>query len=103
MMSPEEMLDHYRDQHENNSQFSRGTALLKHIPEIARLCRLFDCKDILDYGCGKAWFWQLPHWRAILDSADSVLLYDPGIGKYSEIPSGRFDCVICTDVLEHVR
>jgi hypothetical protein len=30
-------------------------------------------------------------------------LYDPAVTKYSELPDGEFDGVICTDVLEHIE
>lgn len=33
---------------------------------------------------------------------ESVTLYDPGHAPYSAYPTGRFDAVICTDVLEHI-
>lgn len=103
MMSPEELVDQYKEMH-TSSQFSQGTALIKHIPEIARLAKLLGCRDALDYGCGKAWFWNLPHWRGILDNEiTKVKLYDPAIPEYDEMPEGRYDMVICTDVLEHVH
>ena len=35
-MSPEELVDQYKEMH-TSSQFSTGTALIKHIPEIAAL------------------------------------------------------------------
>lgn len=103
MMTPEELIKEYQDRH-TDDQFSRGTALLKHIPEIGRLCKLLGCTDALDYGCGKAWFWNLEHWKAILDNdLRSIKLYDPAIPEYEEIPEGRYDMVICTDVLEHIH
>lgn len=103
MKTPEELIEHYVKAHKNQT-FSKGTALLKHIPEIARLSKLLDCKTAMDYGCGKAWFWNIPHWKAILDDqVQSVKLYDPAIPEYSLVPEGRYDMVICTDVLEHVH
>jgi len=102
MMTPEELIEHYQTKHKN-STFSRGTALLKHIPEIARLMKLLGCKSIIDYGCGKAYFWNLEHWKAILDERASITLYDPALPEYEEIPQGRYDMLICTDVLEHIH
>lgn len=104
MMTPEELIEHYQHSHKNKT-FSKGTALLKHIPEIARLSRLLNCVNALDYGCGKAWFWtECTHWKAILDDQiQSVKLYDPGLAEFSLIPEGRYDLVVCTDVLEHIH
>lgn len=103
MMSPEELIEQYKEKHKG-SQFSRGTALLKHIPELTRLTKLLGCKDALDFGCGKAWFWKLPHWKAIFDNElRSIKLYDPAIPEHDELPEGRYDLVLCTDVLEHVH
>ena len=103
MMTPEELIEAYKEKHKG-SQFSRGTALLKHIPEISRLCALLGCHNILDYGCGKAWFWNLEHWKAMFaDKVRHVELYDPAIPEYDDMPSGRFDMVVCTDVIEHIH
>jgi hypothetical protein len=32
---------------------------------------------------------------------ESIRCYDPGYPPFSTLPEGRFDGVICTDVLEH--
>ncbi len=103
MMTPEELISEYKANHSNET-FSRGTALLKHIPEIARLAKLLGCSDALDYGCGKAWFWKLEHWKAMLDnSIKKIYLYDPALPEHEEIPQGRYDMVVCTDVIEHIH
>ena len=50
----------------------------------------------LDYGCG----------QQTLAAAVPELKwsgYDPGIVAVSEKPSGRFDLVTCTDVMEHIE
>jgi hypothetical protein len=66
---------------------------------------------VLDYGCGKGQQYgpiQLQddhgaHYPSVLEywDVDSVHCYDPGYAPYSKLPQGTFDCVICTDVLEH--
>jgi len=105
MMNQEELIAEYKDYHDRHKWFCKGSAILKHIPEIARLANMFECKTALDYGCGKAWFWKLEHWRGILNNAiKKVTLYDPGVEEYKDLPTDtRFDLVICTDVLEHVH
>lgn len=55
-------------------------------------------RSILDYGCGYsdllAYFWN--------DGKRYLCKYDPAIPKYKQLPSRRFDMVICCDVMEHV-
>lgn len=72
-----------------------GACLQKHLPEIKRLITEYDCKTVLDYGCGKATY----HKKAKLSN---TTLYDPYYEPYSKVPMGEFDIVICTDVMEHI-
>lgn len=72
-----------------------GACLEKHLPEIRRLIEEYDCKSVLDYGCGKA----TCHKKTKLPN---VTLYDPYYEPYSKNPTGTFDMVICTDVMEHI-
>lgn len=57
---------------------------------------------LLDYGSGKGYQYlrQRIHerWGGILPYC-----YDPGVIHLSERPSGFFDGIICTDVLEHIE
>ena len=58
-------------------------------------------QTILDYGCGEG---TLKNWiedKGITDK--DWTLYDPGMLRYQKIPTGKFDLVITTDVLEHVE
>lgn len=73
-----------------------GGSLAPHIQEIKQLIKEYDCKTILDYGCGKASL----HKKHKL--GHEVVLYDPYYESYSNIPIGGFDMVISTDVLEHI-
>lgn len=50
---------------------------------------------VLDYGCGQS---NLKN----LVSVQEFVRYDPALPEYSKKPSGNFDLVICTDVLEHI-
>ena len=33
---------------------------------------------------------------------DYFSLYDPAYPKHSKLPKGKYDAVICTDVIEHI-
>ncbi len=56
--------------------------------------------SVIDYGCGKG-----SAGRALLEREPSlrVTYYDPGIPKWSAPPAGKFDLVVCLDVLEHIE
>jgi hypothetical protein len=88
-----------------------GLSLPPQAGHIKRLIDLTGAKTILDYGSGKGQQYQpLP----FTDPGGTVHLgirawwgvevrcYDPGYEAYSALPSGQFDGVISTDVLEHV-
>lgn len=92
-MNKEYIASEYRRLHAAK-KFS-GACLKKHLPEIKLLIAAHDCKSVLDYGCGKATY----HHEARLPN---TTLYDPYYAPYSKEPTGTFDMVICTDVMEHV-
>ena len=87
-----------------------GTALGKQLPDIKRYTEAFKAKTLLDYGAGKG---QLYHSKAALKFADKqyrgaegylklkATCYDPAYSPHAKRPSGRFDAVICTDVLQY--
>lgn len=92
-MNKDYIASEYRRLHAAN-KFGGG-CLKKYLPEIRDLIKQHDCKTILDYGCGKA----AHHGRKGLGE---VTLYDPYYEPYSKKPTGVFDVVICTDVMEHI-
>jgi hypothetical protein len=88
-----------------------GGSLLPHVSEIKQLIDESGAQTLFDYGAGKGYQYA---WRDLelpdgsrIDSltaywgVDDVTLYDPGYEPLADLPSGRFDGVICTDVLEH--
>lgn len=91
--------------HQTHKTFS-GRFLLRYAPEIKKVIDEFDCKTMLDFGCGKGRQWKEP-----LDpEADPPVmmvdylgvkptLYDPGWPEYAAEPKGKFDIVVCTQVL----
>lgn len=85
-------IEQHRRMHRVTKRF-RGHSLIEHIPRIDQLMQEHGCRTILDYGCGKAAYWP-EHWQ--------VTGYDPAYEPHSRKPQGRFDMVICTDVMEHI-
>ena len=88
-----------------------GHSLLPHVQRIKRLIDATGAKTILDYGAGKGRQYRpqriIIEGRHVADGVaeywdvDEVRCYDPGYGPHSDLPSGKFDGVVCTDVLEH--
>lgn len=55
---------------------------------------------VLDYGAGEG---TLKEYLTSEMHSLAVFEYDPGIPEKQEMPEGRFDFVVSTDVLEHVE
>jgi len=89
-----------------------GQSLPPQAPNIKRLIKATGAQTILDYGCGKGRQYfphrirdaeegtEYPDIRSFWGVRD-IRCYDPGYTPYTELPTGTFDGVICTDVLEH--
>lgn len=92
-----DLIEQYRMMHE--AGHFPGHSLKKHLENIEYLIRKTGSKTVLDYGCGKA----LAYVDGVHRPWDiKISLYDPAVPKFSEKPVGKFDGVICTDVLEHI-
>ena len=105
-MDSSELLEHYKYKHESDPLFSKGSSLFKHVPYLARIIKEHRVDTVLDYGCGKAKFWNYEYKDAILKPGLhtlNVTLYDPAVEEYNELPNSRYDLVVCTDVLEHLH
>ena len=89
-----------------------GQSLPPQAPHIKKLIKATGARTLLDYGCGKGQqYWprvmrdeeertEYPDIRTYWGVSD-IRLYDPGYAPHTALPSGIFDGVICTDVLEH--
>ena len=71
----------------------------------------------MDYGCVKTLLYEyekyknsklnkkgqtLPKSLPKLWQLDYHALYDPAYPKHSKVPKGKYDAVLCTDVIEHI-
>lgn len=66
----------------------------KHVDFVQHLSEQIQSRDILDYGCGKAYLQKgLPF---------PIQNYDPCTVEYNVVPRPA-DILVCTDVLEHIE
>lgn len=92
------LLDQYKHLHAKGK--FPGYSLKLHVGTIGSLIKRTGSESLLDYGCGKGWQYsemELHHAWGIMPS-----LYDPAVPGLHRKPVGRFDGVICTDVMEHI-
>ncbi len=88
-----------------------GLSLLPQARRIKRLIERTGACTILDYGSGKGQQYEISpvriegegQWSNLLDywEVGAIRCYDPTYAPFSELPTARYDGVICTDVLEH--
>jgi hypothetical protein len=109
----------YRDLHENGERnlglppdhTFNGMSLMPQMTRIKALIERTGSRSVLDYGSGKGQQYAPMEltdetgekYDGVIDywGVDSVHCYDPSFRPYSNLPRGRFDGVVSTDVLEH--
>lgn len=79
----------------------RGLSVLAHAEQIGELVRRYQSQRLLDYGCGAGDQYRPPHSLHELWGVPMPTLFDPSF-EHNRPPRGRFDGVICSDVLEHL-
>jgi hypothetical protein len=90
------IIEQYRILHKNNIY---GISSIYLLNPIKNFIDEIKPKRVLDYGCGQS---------SLIDVLKREYpkiefeKYDPAIEEYSEEPNGKYDFVICTDVLEHI-
>lgn len=82
----------------HSERFYGSSATELHLADAARVVAAVAPRTILDYGCGRsdllAHFWR--------DGRRTLAKFDPAIAEFKSMPAGRFDLVLCCDVLEHI-
>ena len=114
-----ELIDMYRTMHQvgdtahglSAEKTFSGQSLPRQAHRIKPLIARTQARTILDYGCGKGLQYRpapikqegVVRWNSIQEywGVESIYCYDPAYGPHSQLPAGRFDGVVCTDVLEH--
>lgn len=92
-------LEQYRELHRKKKFLS--FSVMQFVPEIAELVVEFQSKRILDYGCGSGKQYEQEKVHKIW-GVKYPAMYDPAVPGHDRLPTGKFDGVICTDVLEHI-
>lgn len=91
--------------HTKEKGFS-GRFMIRYIEDIRQIAQAHNAKSILDYGCGRGAQYAEPleidgRLIKIEDylGVHDITKYDPGYPPFAREPNGRFDLVICTQVL----
>jgi hypothetical protein len=113
-----ELVELYRQMHLEGERFLNlppeqvfpGASLPPQATRIKRLIAATGAASILDYGSGKGKQYATPvrlrdggAYDTMQDywDVDYIQCFDPSYPPYSTLPSGTFDGVVSTDVLEH--
>lgn len=104
-----ELVKQYRSMHElppektkggKPKEMFRGYSLKPYVTQLTSIIKETKSKTLLDYGSGKGQVYIDFNLSKIWDV--TVKCYDPGHKPFSKLPEGKYDGVICTDVLEHI-
>lgn len=80
------------------TRFYGSSASELHLDLVTDVVHQIAPRSILDFGCGRSDL--VAHFYH--DGRRKIARYDPAIPRFKELPAGRFDLVLCCDVLEHI-
>ncbi len=100
-----ESLEEAQKYHVQNPTHWLGESLGEYKHQIWDVIARHNVKTVLDYGCGKARFHKILFNNPKTPGAPNVDItgYDPAYFLFEKKPTGKFDLVLCTDVMEHVQ
>jgi hypothetical protein len=101
-----ESLEEARKYHIQNKTHWIGESLGEYKHQIWDIVQRNNYKNILDYGAGKATFHKLLFNNTKIPGAPlniNIVPYDPAYEPFSTKPTGKFELVLCIDVMEHVQ
>jgi hypothetical protein len=78
-----------------------GFSVGPYVERIGELVRGYGARTLLDYGCGAGKQYTERRWHEAWGGLMPTL-YDPGTEMFHVKPTGQFDGVLATDVLEHI-
>tara|TARA_Y100001963_G_scaffold119084_1_gene166042 strand:+ start:569 stop:1180 length:612 start_codon:yes stop_codon:yes gene_type:complete len=100
----DEYLRQHKIIHDQSDIDFAGWSLKYYKHELNHLMSKENPASVLDYGCGKGLQYSKyeihKKWRTKVRILP--VLYDPCYQPFSKKPKGKYDCVICCDVLEHI-
>lgn len=90
--------------HQMRENAYSGRFLFRYLDQLEPVLRKYECKTLLDYGCGKGVQWEMQDDGTFLADKLGVTatLYDPGWPKHWKEPKGKFDIVVMTQVLGNI-
>ena len=111
-----DLLAEYKELHKDPKYFN-GICLITHLNTVGNIMLEEGAKSLLDYGCGKGILYHETKCQTMkinkkgqalsrplqkIFNLDYHALYDPAYPEHSKLPKGKYDAVICTDVIEHI-
>jgi hypothetical protein len=79
-----------------------GYGSYQYIDQLSSIVTKYDCRTMLDYGCGKGLQYSEKNNFANLIGISEYALHDPAYKPYAVLPPGTWDLVICLDVLPFI-
>jgi len=91
----------YKEYHSSAEGRYPGNSFGNGYSHISELIEQTSAKRVLDYGCGKG----TQYTKLQLHKKWNIgmpVLYDPGVPAFEKLPTGPFDGIYSTDVMEHI-